>query len=75
MKTDEGAYSLAKLIASKSPVAVYGTKMTMNYALDHSVHDGLNHVKLMNSGLLQSVDLMEAAMAGMSKQTPTFAKL
>ena len=31
------ANSLAKLIASKSPVAVTGTKVSLNYARDHSV--------------------------------------
>lgn len=69
------AYELAKLIASKSPVATVGTKITMNYAQDHSVEDGLNQVKTMNSALLQSTDLMTAAMAGLSKQVPKFAKL
>lgn len=71
----EGAFDLAKTIASKSPVAIVGTKSSMNYSLDHSVHDGLNHIKIMNSGLLQSTDLMTAAMASLSKQVPTFAKL
>lgn len=36
----EHAMNLAKLIASKSPVAVQGTKATINYSRDHSVEDG-----------------------------------
>ena len=39
-----GAVEMAALIASKSPVAVQGTKVNMVYSRDHSVQDGLNHV-------------------------------
>jgi len=34
------AVEKAKLIASKSPVAVMGTKEVLNYSRDHSVQDG-----------------------------------
>ena len=40
----EAALDTASLIASKSPVAVQGTKVNMVYSRDHSVADGLNHV-------------------------------
>jgi len=49
----EGAEKLAKIIAAKSPVATVGTKLTMNYSIDHSVEDGLTQVKTMNTALLQ----------------------
>lgn len=71
----KGAEELAKNIASKSPVAVVGSKLSMNYSMDHSVEEGLHHVKTMNSSLLQSEDTMVAAMAALSKKTPQFAKL
>ncbi|PRD30803.1 UNVERIFIED_CONTAM: Ech1 [Trichonephila clavipes] len=35
------ALGLAKVIASKSPVAIQGTKVAMNFSRDHSVQDGL----------------------------------
>ena len=35
------ANELAKVIASKSPVAIYGLKAVMNYSRDHSVSEGL----------------------------------
>lgn len=34
------AHELAALIASKSPVAVQGTKEVLNYSRDHSIADG-----------------------------------
>ena len=39
----EAASSLAKEIASKSPVAIYGLKAVMNYSRDHRVKDGLEY--------------------------------
>ena len=36
------ALELAGLIASKSPVAVQGTKEILNWSRDHSVHDGIS---------------------------------
>lgn len=38
------AIELASLIASKSPVAVQGTKVSMVYSRDHSVPEGLAHI-------------------------------
>jgi len=44
----EMASQLADDIASKSPVAVYGTKINLNYTRDHSVADGLDYVTTWN---------------------------
>ena len=38
------AIEMASDIAGKSPVAVQGTKVNLNYARDHSVQDGLEFV-------------------------------
>ena len=43
MAAVDAALSLARVIASKSPVAVYGTKHNLLYARDHSVEDGLEY--------------------------------
>jgi enoyl-CoA hydratase/carnithine racemase len=71
----KAAYELANTIAAKSPVAVVGSKISMNYSQDHSTVDGLSQIKYMNSALLQSSDTATAAMASLSKQVPKFAKL
>ena len=67
---DEAA--IAAQIAAKSPLSIRGSKEMLNYARDHSVADGLNHVATWNAAMLQSDDLMAAMVAGMSKQTPEF---
>jgi enoyl-CoA hydratase/carnithine racemase len=69
------AMAMASLIATKSPLAVTGTKANLLYARDHTVAEGLDYVALWNASALQSDDMPSAAMAFMAKQTPTFAKL
>ena len=72
---NKGAFELAKVIASKSPVAIRGVKRMCNYALDHSVSDCQDYVAVWNSAMLQSKDPMQAAMGFMQKKTPKFSKL
>jgi len=67
-ETVNAAVQMAEMIAQRSPVAVQGTKVVMNYARDHSVADGLNHIAEWNSAMLQSADLMQSAQAAMMKQ-------
>jgi delta(3,5)-delta(2,4)-dienoyl-CoA isomerase len=70
-----GALETAKLIASKSPVAVQGTKIALVYARDHSVADALEQVATLNQSMLQSEDLVKAATAALTKEPVTFSKL
>lgn len=63
---------LAKVIASKSPLSIRGTKEVLLHTRDHSVADGLHHMAVWNSAMLLSDDLTAAFMAAMSKQPPTF---
>ena len=74
-KVIAAALDLAKLIASKSPVAVLGTKHLLNHARDHSVREGLEYTQLWNSVMLNTSDVVESATAIFSKATPKFAKL
>jgi delta(3,5)-delta(2,4)-dienoyl-CoA isomerase len=65
----------AKLIASKSPVAVQGTKVNLNYSRDHPTDQALHFQAHYNMCMLQSEDLLKSMMALMSKSTPEFSKL
>ncbi|KAG1767108.1 Delta2-dienoyl-CoA-isomerase, partial [Suillus occidentalis] len=71
------ASELAKDIASKSPVAVTGTKRLLLHARDHSVAENLEYTAVWNSVALQATDLQQSVKAGMakSKQPPEFLPL
>lgn len=71
------AVEMAESMAKKSPVAIQGTKINLNYARDHSVQEGLDFIAHWNMSMLQSEDLMKAAIAMISKddEPPQFSKL
>eukprot|EP00244_Chara_vulgaris_P014216 TRINITY_DN8767_c0_g1_i1.p1 TRINITY_DN8767_c0_g1~~TRINITY_DN8767_c0_g1_i1.p1 ORF type:complete len:105 (-),score=16.13 TRINITY_DN8767_c0_g1_i1:238-552(-) len=48
---------IAEEIASKSSVAVEGTKAILLHSRDHSVTDGLDYVATWNAGMLISKDI------------------
>jgi len=66
----------AKLIASKSPVAVQGTKVNLNYSRDYPTHQALHFMAHYNMCMLQSEDLIKSVMGLMDKSNPPkFSKL
>ena len=67
-----GVSAIAATIATKSPLAVRGTKEMLNYGRDHSVADGLNYVATWNAAMLMSTDLREAMHAMREKRAPKF---
>jgi Delta3,5-Delta2,4-dienoyl-CoA isomerase len=66
---------LAKLIAQKSPVAVWGTKELLNWSRDRTVDDGLKYTAVWNAAMLQTEDVKSALLSGLQKRMPTFSKL
>jgi enoyl-CoA hydratase len=64
---------IARMIASKSPVVMRGTKHILNHSRDHSVSEGLQYMATWNAGLILSNDLNEAFMAKMQNRQPQFA--
>jgi enoyl-CoA hydratase/carnithine racemase len=70
-----GVMELATEIASKSPVAVTGSKEMLNYGRDHSVADGLNYIATWNASMLLSEDLVKAVTAQAEKKTAEFDDL
>jgi Delta3,5-Delta2,4-dienoyl-CoA isomerase len=71
----EEGLKLAKLIASKSPVAVQGTKNIMDAGYGRVLEDNLNYTAVWNMGMLQSSDTARAMLSGIQKKTPKFEKL
>ncbi|KAI1421533.1 enoyl CoA hydratase-like protein [Xylaria sp. FL1777] len=74
-KAIETATELATLIASKSPVAVQGTKNILNFSRDNSVAEGLRYTAVWNSAMLQSKDVSAAMLSGIKRTKPRFEKL
>ena len=66
---------LARTIAAKSPLAVAGAKMSLNYSRGRTVEEGLRDVALWNAAALVSADLTAAIKARMAKQAPEFGNL
>lgn len=66
---------LARNIAAKSPLAVAGAKMSLNYSRGRTVEEGLRHVALWNAGALVSADLTAALKARLGRETPEFGDL
>ena len=71
----EGVLETAREIAEKSPLAIWGTKVAMNYARDHSVDDGLEQIATWQAGMFQPADLQEAFAARAEKRAPVFPDL
>tara|TARA_S200000501_G_scaffold38466_1_gene31574 strand:- start:139 stop:1005 length:867 start_codon:yes stop_codon:yes gene_type:complete len=71
----EAANELAREIASKSPVAIYGLKAVMNYSRDHSVSEGLEYNALWSGAMLSQKDMAEAMTANVEKRDASFNKL
>jgi delta(3,5)-delta(2,4)-dienoyl-CoA isomerase len=70
------ALDMAKQIASKSPVAIAGTKINLNFSRENKVKESLEFMATWNSAMLQTEDVLKAAMASLSKaDQPDFSKL
>lgn len=71
----DGVMEIAAEIASKSPLAVWGSKEMMNYSRDHSVADSLNHMATWQAGMFQPGDMIESFSAKAEKRDPVFEDL
>mmetsp|Transcript_14951 Transcript_14951/g.21224 ORF Transcript_14951/g.21224 Transcript_14951/m.21224 type:complete len:290 (+) Transcript_14951:128-997(+) len=68
----ENALEIADTIASKSPIAVQGSKYILNYSRDHSLKESMAHQALWNSVMLQGKDTSIAVKAALMKKTPVY---
>jgi enoyl-CoA hydratase len=72
----EHVMGVAKDIAEKSPLAVHGSKVMINYARDHTIADGLDYIATWQAGMYNpESDMREALSAMKEKRPPTFGEL
>jgi len=71
----EGVLAIAGEIASKSPLAVWGSKEMLTYARDHSVADSLNHIATWQTGMFQPSDMVESFKARAEGREPVYPDL
>jgi enoyl-CoA hydratase len=71
----EGVLEIAGRIATRSPLAIWGTKEMINYTRDHSVADGLRYIAGWQSGMFQPTDMLEEFAAKGEKRAPEFEEL
>mmetsp|Transcript_18255 Transcript_18255/g.25308 ORF Transcript_18255/g.25308 Transcript_18255/m.25308 type:complete len:280 (-) Transcript_18255:200-1039(-) len=67
--------SCALSLASKSPLALRGTKATLLQSRDLTVAQGLDYVAARSAATLISQDIKEAISASMQKRSPIYSKL
>jgi enoyl-CoA hydratase len=70
-----GVLETAREIASKSPLAIWGTKVALNYARDHGVDDALDQIATWQAGMFQPDDMMESFAAKSEKRPAVFPDL
>ena len=71
----EGVMSIAKDIAQKAPLAIYGTKRIINYSRDHNTSDTLDYIGIWNASMLQQDEIQEAMNAHKEKRPADFVDL
>ena len=71
----EGVLAIAREIASKSPLAVWGSKEMLLYARDHTVADSLDHIATWQTGMFQPGDMAETFAAKAEGRDPEFDDL
>jgi enoyl-CoA hydratase len=68
----DAGLAMAREIASKSPVAVQGTKAVLNRGRDQTIGEGLDYVAVWNAAYLAGEDMTEAMAAQLAKRPANF---
>jgi enoyl-CoA hydratase len=71
----EAALQCAAEIASKPPVAIWGTKQAIHYARDHSVDESLKQMGWLQGAIWSNRHVMEAVTAMKTKRAGDFPAL
>jgi enoyl-CoA hydratase len=70
-----GVSEIAREIAAKSPLAIWGIKHSLNHARDHSVEDGLDTVALWQAGMYSPDEAKAAVRARHEGRDVTYEDL
>lgn len=71
----EATMGIARQIATKAPLAVYGSKKIINHSRDHSTADSLDYISLWNASMLQPDEISEAFAAAQEEREGDFVDL
>ncbi len=71
----DAAMTCAREIASKPPVAIWGTKQALHYARDHSTEDALRQMGWLQAAIWSNAHVGEAVAAMKEKRSGNFAEL
>ncbi len=71
----EAIMGIARQIATKAPLAVYGSKKIINHSRDHSTADSLDYISLWNASMLQPDEISEAFVAAQEEREGDFVDL
>ena len=71
----EATMGIALQIATKAPLAVYGSKKIINHSRDHSTADSLDYISLWNASMLQPDEISEAFAAVQEEREGDFVDL
>jgi enoyl-CoA hydratase/carnithine racemase len=72
----EHVMDVARDTAERSPLAVHGSKVMINYARDHTIADGLDYIATWQAGMYHpETDMHESFQARREKRNPEFADL
>lgn len=69
------ALATAREIAGKSPLAVAGSKVMINYARDHTIKDGLDYIAVWQVGMFSGPHMAETFVARQEGREPVFPDL
>lgn len=69
------ALQCAKEIASKPPIAIWGTKQAVTYARDHSVEDSLRQMGWLQGAIWSNTHVRESIAAMQAKRPGSFTPL
>ena len=71
----DAALQCAREIASKPPVAIWGSKQAIDYARDHSVEDSLRQMGWLQGAIWSNAHVREAITASKERRAGDFTPL